>query len=473
MLFPTMTEVTRYREMTNTFGGYNHQLSCKEGQFFDMKNMTSQYYPVLSPRSKRGISRDITAPVEILNKNGVMWIADDVPARLEYIIRKSDDTYERGSQTLENVNVSANSTLISMGAYVVIVPDNVWIDTSKEPFEYGYMGAKYSKDSISGTQQVTFALANQYGAVIEYKDEEYYKTHAPNNGDYMLTTVNGNATLKEYSSATSIWNTVATTYIQIKASFIGKDFKKGDGVTISIKNTGEWEYLPNLFVNDDGDGYRSLSAVIMDRAEDSITIAGIMGDSVTLSDADLVVERKVPEMSFVTESGNRLWGCSKDGHEIYCCKLGDVKNWYVYEGSSTDSWAVTVGSDGKFTGAITYSGMPMFFKEDGFIKISVSSAGAHQLKETKCRGVQEGSHKSLTIVNETLYYKSPNGIVATNGALPASVSDELGEVRYYDAVAGTIGNRYYISMRDKAGKYSLFVFDQKTGIWNKEDDIEV
>jgi hypothetical protein len=178
-------------------------------------------------------------------------------------------------------------------------------------------------------------------------------------------------------------------------------------------------------------------------------------------------------MAFITECNNRLWGCSKDGHEIYCCKLGDVKNWNVFAGISTDSWAATIGSDGKFTGAITFLGYPMFFKEDGFIKIAVSATGGHQVKETKCRGVQKGSEGSLVILNETLYYKSSNCICAYNGSLPFSISDDLGEVRYYEAVAGTIDDRYYISMKDEKGIYNLFVYDSKNGIWCKEDNTEV
>ncbi len=177
-------------------------------------------------------------------------------------------------------------------------------------------------------------------------------------------------------------------------------------------------------------------------------------------------------MAFITECNNRLWGCSEDGHEIYCCKLGDVTNWNCFAGISTDSWAVTIGSDGKFTGAITYLGYPMFFKEDCFIKISVSSSGGHQTKETRCRGVQKGSDRSLSILNETLYYKSTTGVCAYAGSLPAGISDSFGEVRYYDAVGGSIGNRYYISMKDKGGKSVLFVYDQKTGIWSKEDETE-
>jgi hypothetical protein len=49
----------------------------------------------------------------------------------------------------------------------------------------------------------------------------------------------------------------------------------------------------------------------------------------------------------------------------------------------------------------------------------------------------------------------------------------LGEVRYFDAVGGSINNRYYISMKDDEGKHNLFVFDTKANIWSKEDDVEV
>ena len=66
--------------------------------------------------------------------------------------------------------------------------------------------------------------------------------------------------------------------------------------------------------------------------------------------------RSVPEMDFVIESGNRLWGCKygvvdgKAVNEIYASKLGDFKNWNCYAGRSTDSYVATRGSDGPFTG---------------------------------------------------------------------------------------------------------------------------
>ena len=459
MRFPKFTEVTRYRDMVTTFGGYNHRLSCAEGQFYDMKNMTSQYFPALSPRKNRGIVRQMVNPQGILDKEELMWIDD----------RK---LFVDGTEVaLNGVTLSDESpkTMAKMGAFVIIMPDKVWYNADSG--ECGYMEA--SKDIAKGTE-ITFTLCEADGTAITWHDAEYYKEHEPKNGDYMMSTSGGKTSLKVYSETTSIWVSVASTYMQICATGIGVPFEKGDGVKITVDNseTG-WSYAGNIFVNDEEDGRISTNTTIIDKTENCITIVGILDENKTFTNMGLAVERKVPDMAFITECNNRLWGCSKDGHEIYCCKLGDVKNWNAFAGISTDSWAVTIGSDGKFTGAITYLGYPMFFKEDGLIKISVSGSGAHQTKETKCRGVQRGSENSLAIVNETLFYKSTTGIVAYSGSLPVSVSDDLGEVRYYDAVGSNIDDRYYISMKDKEGKYHLFVFDTKKNIWSREDNTEV
>jgi hypothetical protein len=456
-----MQEVTRYREMTSAFGGYNHQLSCGDGQFYDMKNMTSQYFPILSPRPSRGIVRNLKNPQGILDKEELMWIDDG-------------KLYVDGEEVaLDGVTISTEEsmnpkTMAKMGAYVIIMPDKIWYNADNG--ECGYMESKF--ENAEGSK-VSFTLCEANGSTITWHDASYYEKNEPKNGDYMMTTTNGKTSLKMYSASTSIWVTVATTYMQISAEGIGKGFEKEDGIKITIDKPSGWDYATNIFVNEEEDGRLSTNTFVADKTDDSITILALLDANKEFTDMTITVERKVPDMAFITECNNRLWGCSKDGHEIYCCKLGDVKNWNCFMGIATDSWAVTIGSDGKFTGAITYLGYPMFFKEDSLIKISISGTGGHQTKETKCRGVQKGSERSLAILNETLFYKSSTSICAYAGSLPASISDDLGEVRYSEAVASTIGNRYYISMKDREGKYHLFVYDQKTGIWCKEDNTEV
>ena len=461
MEFPTLQEVTRYRDMTTNFGGYNHQLSCKDGEFFDMKNMTSQYYPVLSPRQSRGIVRKLNNPQGILDKEELMWI-------------DSGKLYVNGEEAvLEGVDISSaedmcQKTMAKMGAYVIIMPDKIWYNADSG--ECGYMESSYTM--VKGNK-VTFTLCEADGTAITWHDADYYEKNAAKNGDYMMSTAGGKTSLKVYSGYTNTWVSVATTYMQISANGIGKGFEKEDGVKITIDNTeSEWDYASNIFVNKEDDGRLSTNTHIVDKTDDCITIIGILDDNKEFTNMTLSVERLVPDMAFITECNNRLWGCSKDGHEIYCCKLGDVKNWNCCMGISTDSWTVTIGSDGKFTGAVTYLGYPIFFKEDCLIKVSISSSGGHQTRETRCRGVQKGSERSLAILNETLFYKSTTSVCAYNGSLPVSISDSLGEVRYYDAVAGTIGNRYYISMKDGKDDYHMFAYDQKTGLWCKEDNTE-
>ncbi len=456
MQFPILQEVAQYREMTTSFGGYNHQVSCQEGQFFDMQNMTTQYYPILSPRKNRGVVRTLQNPQGILDKEELLWI-------------DNGKFYINGEEKeLAEVTLSSESpkTMAKMGAFVIIMPDRIWYNVDKG--ESGYMECSRS---IKKGQEIKFFLCEANGTAITWHDAAYYEVHPPKDGDYMLSANNGKTSLKVYSATTSIWLTVATTYVQIVSEGIGKGFEKGDGVTLTI-DAGE-DTLSDIFVNEEDDDKVSTNTCIMDKTDDCITITGILSTTLTITDKELVVERKVPDMAFITECNNRLWGCSKDGHELYCCKLGDVKNWNCFQGVSTDSWAATVGSDGKFTGAVTYLGYPTFFKEDSLIKILPSATGGHQTKETKGRGVQSGSHDSLVILNETLFYKSSMGVCGYGGSLPYSVSDPLGDVRYYAAVAGGIGDRYYISMRNQAGEYSLFVYDCRTGFWCKEDDTEV
>ena len=67
----------------------------------------------------------------------------------------------------------------------------------------------------------------------------------------------------------------------------------------------------------------------------------------------------MPELDFLCENENRLWGCK--GDTIYASKLGDPFNWNVFDGVSTDSYAVDVGSAGDFTGCFAYRGYPVFF----------------------------------------------------------------------------------------------------------------
>lgn len=194
----------------------------------------------------------------------------------------------------------------------------------------------------------------------------------------------------------------------------------------------------------------------------------------------LSVQRIAYDFDFICEKDNRLWGvCNKQknandgacGRLIAASALGDPTSFNKFDGLSTDSWQVAVAGDGDFTACCNYGDCVLFFKEDKVYKVAGDLPEQYTLYPYNIAGVQKGSHKSLVNINETLFYKGVNGVYAYGGGAPGLVSSALGRNKYYDAVAGSDGIVYYISMRNDGG-YHLFTYDTLTGIWLREDDTE-
>ena len=111
-------------------------------------------------------------------------------------------------------------------------------------------------------------------------------------------------------------------------------------------------------------------------------------------------------------------GLQQRENVIYACKLGDPTNWFSYRGIAADSYAVTVGSDGAFTGAATCMGYALFFKENTLHKLCGTKPSDFQLTSLRCRGVAKNAARSLCVLNETLYYLSPDGSWLGTAASP-------------------------------------------------------
>lgn len=447
MLYPTLTASAASREIVEEFRGYNHNLRIGSGEFYDMENLTSDDYPVLSPRHARGVYARPASPNGLIAKE-----------KLGYVNGSSfvygDTSVDMGLSTLAADNPKE---LISMGAYVVIFPDKKYINTA-DLTDYGDIEASYTS-----TGSVSFSLCTIDGEAIDNVTVSATAPAEPADLQYWIDTSGKPHALKRYTSVTKIWVTVATTYVKISASGIGAAFGQYDGVKISGVTA---EGLTDLNAN----------LTIWAKGDDWIVVVGLLDAAVQQTDV-ITVNRKIPNMDFVLESENRLWGCrygtalnGETVNEIYACKLGDFRNWNDFRGLSTDSYAASCGTDGAFTGAIAHLGYPLFFKENCVHKVYGSMPSQYQIQTTALRGVQAGCHHSLAIVNETLFYKARSGVCAFDGSFPTEVSAALGSDAYSDAVAAGHGNKYYISMRDSGGSWALFVYDTAKGLWHREDD---
>ncbi len=446
MNMPRLTQVSQSRSMTDVFRGYNANLRCNEGELSDMKNMTGAYYPVMSPRDKRGIVKHINNPQGITAKDSLIYVDGANIVINDQIINLQ----------LSTDDAMCPKQLVSMGAYLIVWPDKKYINTV-DMTDYGELEAHFT--SQAGTT-VSFTMCNVDAAAYDITTTGTTEPENPENGEYWLDTSGTTHSLKVWSSSSLMWVPIATTYIKIACPNIGKLFKEGDGITISGSSVTD---LNNTMV-------------VQLCADDYLVVIGLLDQTVQQTTA-VKVERLIPTMEYVIESNNRLWGCHyglKDGltvNEIYSSKLGDAKNWNSFAGISTDSFTVSVGSDGKFTGAANYLGYPLFFKEECIHKIYGNYPSNYQVQTTNCRGVQEGSSGSIQLVDEMLYYKSSVDVCAYDGSLPQSISSALGHEHYTDAVSGCIGSRYYINMKNSAGEYEMFVYDTNYGMWHKEDNI--
>lgn len=180
------------------------------------------------------------------------------------------------------------------------------------------------------------------------------------------------------------------------------------------------------------------------------------------------IRRKVPALSLICESGNRLWGV--EGNTIFGSALGDPTNFYTYDGLDTDSFAVAVASDGAFTAVVPYGSSVLFFKEEVLHKLLGDYPSNYQLYDSKIPGVKRESSGSVCRINEVVYYHGREGVYQYAGGTPKLISQDFGPRRYEKASAGALGDRYYISMKDlRTAAWGMWVYDIQNRLWVRED----
>lgn len=446
MNIPNMVSKAKLRDNQTIFYGYNHNLINGPYEFYDMKNMTGDFCPLLSPRKRRAkINVSFVNPQGLIAKDSLGWVDDNA-------------FYYAGKKIGDLERLDCERQLVSMGAYIIIWPDKYRFNTSSGVLES--LGALWTQMST-----VTVQLSKLDGTAVETGDRELTeKPEEAVNGDWWLDNSSDTPTLKVYSDATDEWVSVATTYVKISSAGIGKDFNLYDAVEIN-------DILEKF-------GITAGSYPIWDKGENYIVITAITGAEQKIEydeENPLIIERKIPDLDYIVESENRVWGCRWDGNinEIRACAQGDATNWNKYLGTTQDSYALSVGSDGVFTGAAVQQGYVIFFKENVIHKIYGSKPSNYQITNVAGRGIMRGCSKSACIVNETLYYMSKNGVCQYAGGTPSGIYAPFGGVKYSDAVGGKCGDKYFISMKNSKGNHKLFCFDETLSMWFCEDDTKV
>ena len=171
MYAPKLYDLEVGRDTIQEFKGYNHNLRIGDNEFYDMKNLTGKYYPLLSPRAKRGVvESDGEQALGMLGKDSLVMVkvdSKDYPAVYyggSKIFRLKDEEWKERQ-------------LISMGAYVIIFPDMEYLNTADLDDHGSCFG-----DNISFSNDTTYTLFAEDGTPLSAMDmiwgEEFYPRSA-------------------------------------------------------------------------------------------------------------------------------------------------------------------------------------------------------------------------------------------------------------------------------------------------------
>ena len=408
-----VTKPTPYEERILEFKGLNRKAYVEEGEMSDMKNLTSDRYPLLCPRKLRGshaLPDGVKKPYSIIAKY----------ERIAMIAEKEDGSiafYYDGNEITSVTGLSADTEMVAINTKICFFPQKTYLSLTR------------SSDSVT---------INEYGPL--------------------------GASQSVTSAAITISNTDAKLTLNA-----GHNFAKGDAVDIN----GTLYYTPksgsatskactvSLAINEVNGNVLTLPR------ETFIELTGAGATGITFTGT---VKREIPDIHHVIEWNNRLWGASDNDNTIYACKLGDPKNWKYYQGTSLDSYYAQQGTDENWTGSATYSSHLIFFKQNSMTRIYGTSPSSFQLSNTVCYGVEQGSSKSVVVINDKVFYKSTIGIMVYEGGTPYSITEKL-NMKFKNVVGGTEGIKYYASIQKEDDTYELMVLDIDKAVWHKEDEI--
>ena len=514
-IYPTIPETARSQQVTDTFGGYNHNLKIPEGEFYEMENLCGDDYPLLATRKQRNTLQAFGQNLQAMVSKGdaLYYIAGYDPTT------KTCGFYAGDEKVMDLPN-GGSRRFVSMGAYLLIWPDKVWYNTADGT--HGNMEKMFSAaagtylfsetNAVSGpdgqetttlyaiwlvepcsrdgktvyttseTHSVTFGsnrTVMQGGITYYYLNSN--KPSAPKNGDAYID--NETRTPYVYSDTEKDWVARDVPVMRLKCKGIGSGFAPEDYVKVSYVDTSTDFGL--LGGDNLADGtYREVLAagddyLVLDAYAPKVTVRYYIDEAPPGVYVKAAMD--LPDMDYVIEAQNRLWGCKygtvngKLVNEIYASALGRFDVWHKFAGVSTDSYAASVGSDGRWTGAVNYQGYPLFFKEDRMHKVYVSASGAHRIQEYTMRGVQPGGAKSLAVVNGVLFYKARDCVCAYDGSgAPTDVSeklnlDSLSRPGSTTSIAAAYRDKYYLYLQMSTPPGSrLLVLDTRRGAWYRE-----
>lgn len=424
---PRMRYADKIRTSTfDVFKGYVHREAAGDGVIFDEKNMWGGAYPAASSRPERmklklssdSYTGELPYFFDFTAWDGVFYLLTYDSEADRCFLYAYDPSSDQSPRLLGGWPMTGSVDprhWVKMGDRLVIFPDAVVYDRRGDTLE---------------TIAVSCGLGN-----CEFSDGTYAGVSAKAN---TIKTAAADVTYIRSGDTVRISGCITHTENNTVLTVREKDI---DGEVCYLR------FYENSFVLGTGTSY--------------------------VEKGDVTLSRELPSddvIRFACECDGRIWAAGRN--YIFASAQNDPFNWNTFDSLPGDSYAIRCPGGGEITGACTYLGYPIFFKEDGIYKILGDTAEEFTVSSLQCPGLRAGCEFSLAIAGGALFYNSKSGIVRYTGGTPSAMYFDFGRDKYRYAVGGSDGIRYYVKLTDSEAGVGdqVFMYDTELSMWFRYDD---
>ena len=441
---------TEYRyARQDQFGRLKHCRACGDGEIYDMENVTFEEFPLMKVRKKR-MRLDLSAmpnlPIDkIYADNGKLLFVSGIR-----LILWGVGTLILGLRT------DVKHQFVRFGNRVVLLPEMRLLNLT-----YDIKGIKSSASELPESAATETAYAVQNSDQLCYDVYVYDGTQWVNNGrfDQLMNADTGafGRSHRAYIKADQL----TLQYVQVGDIAQCNAFKAGDAVTISgcaeVPENNKTAIIREIVFN----GNVSCTMRFSDHC------FTLPEGETEYTETTVRIRREIPEMDFMFECSNRLWGAK--GKRIYASKLGDPTNWYYFDGLSTDSWSIDTQTKGNILGGWG-DYYPYFLREDGMTVVYGTVPSGYQVYDKLgVPGLAAGEQRSIAHAGGLTFWLSRDGIVVYGGDGWRIEKDALRDWNIWDMIGVSAGTKAYFVC--KYGNKSSFLtcYDSTTGLWEKQN----
>ena len=330
MVLANRAKLQNSRSLVRVFGGLNETYACSEAEYSAGVNFSARDFPALSTRKPRRKLRELTGLNGMYHLNGLLTVCGK---DLIY----TPDADGANPVTCTEAVTDGKKALVGIGTKILIFPDKVAFDTADG--SVSALGAVWQAEG----QSVQFAPCDAAGKAYEVSGYGKEEPEKPADGQLFLKVEDeehpwaSTSTLEEYSASSGSWTAVPLEYCRITAAGAQRLFAQWDTVTVqgtAAQQAGMWTKLDGdlvvydvlenglrVRVSPEGD---HVYGTLVQSAESAqwTSLDGKETRSFAVS-TPVRMERRVPDLDYVTECDNRVWGCSSKENVIYACRLGD------------------------------------------------------------------------------------------------------------------------------------------------------